>query len=189
VLCGSTLALLLAGGVVAAQFRGLESPETFDAAIRNAKKAKVADIPSVDGKVGRGVFVQTTSSGLLCLVDAPNENSLAGGGGCNRLEDPFGANQVFVSFAYDGGPAVEDVTDARLIGLVTSQVAAVDVLMSDGTRREMRLWKARVGDDDFQAFGYRFKKADLRRGVAPTAVVALDAGGREIDRQPTGFTG
>jgi hypothetical protein len=61
--------------------------------------------------------------------------------------------------------------------------------MSDGTRREMRLWKARVGDDDFQAFGYRFKKADLRRGVAPTAVVALDAGGREIDRQPTGFTG
>ncbi len=35
----------------------------------------------------------------------------------------------------------------------------------------------------------RFKKADLRRGIAPVAVVALDKAGQEIDRQPTGFAG
>jgi hypothetical protein len=35
--------------------------------------------------------------------------------------------------------------------------------------------------------GFRFKRADLRRGVTPTAVVVLDAAGNERDRQATGF--
>ena len=45
----------------------------------------------------------------------------------------------------------------------------------------------KVGADEFQAFAYRFKKVDLRNGVGPTAIVAYDAGGAEIGRQPTGI--
>ena len=50
-----------------------------------------------------------------------------------------------------------------------------------------KLKKAKIGSDELQVFGYRFKKADLKRGLGPTAIVALDADGVEIGRQPTGI--
>ena len=59
--------------------------------------------------------------------------------------------------------------------------------MSDGSTRKVKLEKAKVGSDEFQAFGYRFKKADLKKGIGPTAVVAFDASGNELGRQPTGI--
>jgi hypothetical protein len=187
VLGGMALALLLAGGVVAAQLRAFATPETLDSAIRNSEMIRVADIAPADGAPARGVFVQTTPTGLLCLSDALSARSANKGGGCNSAADPLGGDTMFISFAYDGGPAVSDVEDARLIGLVSLQAEAVEVLMSDGSRRDVKLKRATVGDDTYRAFGYRVKTADLRRGVTPTAVIALNAAGEEIDRQATGF--
>lgn len=186
VLIGFALALVLAGGVVAAELRRSATPEGLDAEIRDAEMLRVADIPAAEGAPARSVFVQKTAGGLLCLSDAA---AGGGGGGCNTAADPLGGRQMFMSFAYEGGPSVSDVKDARLIGLVSLGGAAVEVLMSDGTRRTVKLKAAKVDGRELRAFGYRFKRSDLRRDIAPTAVVALDAAGREIDRQATGFAG
>lgn len=176
----------LAGAVVAAQ-RDPQDPQEFATAIRDALSVKVADIPSAGGLRERGLFVQKTSSGLFCLWDAASASSLDQKGGCNSAENPLGGRPIFVSFAYEGGPAVSDVTDARLVGLTAAEVATVHVLMSDGSRRTMTLRKVPDSIGDFRAFGHRFGRGELRRGAAPVAVVALDASGTEIDRQPTGF--
>jgi hypothetical protein len=189
VLGGTALALLLTGGVVAAQLRPFESPEVFDSALRNSEMVRVADITSADGKPARGVFVQRTPTGLFCLTDAESAGDVSRGGGCNAAAEPLGGEEVFISFAYEGGPALADVRDARLIGLASLEVSAVDVLMNDASRRRVRLRDAKIGGEAYRAFGYRFKKSDLRRGASPTAVIALDKTGREIDRQPTGFGG
>jgi hypothetical protein len=49
--------------------------------------------------------------------------------------------------------------------------------MSDGSWRTVKLKKAKVGADDFKAFGYRLKTAALKNGIEPTAVVAFGASG------------
>jgi hypothetical protein len=183
------VAAISAGGVLAAQLGGWGSPDELASAIREDPAIRVADIASDAGLPKHGVFVQKTSTGHLCLWDAPSAASPNRGGGCNTVDDPLGGRTLRISFAFDGGPAVADVKDARLIGLAELEVATVQVLMSDGTRREVQLRKASVGGDEYQAFGYRFKKGDLRRGVAPTAVIGLNAAGQEIDRQATGFAG
>jgi hypothetical protein len=92
-----------------------------------------------------------------------------------------------VSLAYDGGPAIEGVRDARIIGLADTAVAGIRIEMSDGSARSVKLKRAKVVSDEYQAFGYRFRKVDLRKGIGPVAVVALDPGGNEIDRQTTGI--
>lgn len=93
---------------------------------------------------------------------------------------------ISVSLAYDGGPAIETVHDARLIGLTDSSVATVRVLMSDGSFRSVKLKMSNVGED-LQVFGFRVRKSDLKKGVGPIAVVALDGSGKEIARQTTGI--
>ena len=186
---GLVVAGALAGGVVASQLRGFDDPEGLFAAIREDPVVHVADIPAAGGAPGHGVFAQVTSTGHFCLWDAPSASSRQRQGGCNSLEDPLGGRVLSASLAYDGGPAAGDVSDARLIGLAAATVAGVQVLMSDGTRREVHLQKASLGGESFKAFGFRFKRADLRRGIGPTAVLAVDETGHEIDRQPTGFAG
>lgn len=180
---------ILAGGVVAGQFRGPEDPDRLEAALREAPMTRVADIAPANGLSGRGVFVQTTATGLVCLWDMPTATSSGGQGGCNSADDPLGGRKLMISFAYDGGPAVADVRDARLIGLAAVDTAAVHVLMSDGTRRKLALRKTQAGTGAFLAFGHRISRGELRRNVTPTTVVALDEAGQEIDRQATGFTG
>ncbi|HWQ24147.1 MAG TPA: hypothetical protein VNK94_08595 [Gaiellaceae bacterium] len=188
-LAASTSALAVAavaGAVVAGPFRGAD-PTAVHGDLATGEVVRVADIPAGDGHGARGVFVQTTGSGQLCLWDAPSATSLQRQGGCNPVADPLGGSALSASLAYDGGPAVEDVSDARLIGLVSGAVARVDVLMSDGTLRTVRLKKASIGSERFAAFGYRLRGSDLRRGVGPTAVIARDASGAELARQPTGI--
>jgi hypothetical protein len=51
------------------------------------------------------------------------------------------------------------------------------------------LRQAELGTYEFQAFGYRMRRSDLRLGLEPVAVVALDSAGSEIARQTTGFAG
>lgn len=177
----------LAGAVVGAQFREVLSPEELDAALRKDALIRVADISADRGLPGRGVFAQPTSNGLLCLWDAPSATALARQGGCNPADDPFGGRQMTFSFAYEGGPAIDNVTDARLVGLTSSQVSAVEVIMSDGSRRKVALHKTPKAVGEFHAFGHRFGRGEIRRGVTPTAVVALNEAGTEIDRQATGF--
>jgi hypothetical protein len=178
---------VLAGGVVAAQWREPMSPAELDAALREATLVKVADIPGEGDLAARGVFIQPTSAGLICLWDAPSATSLARQGGCNPSDDPLGGKKLMASFAYEGGPAVEDVKDARLIGLAALDVTSVEVVMSDGTRRKLTLRKVPASAGEFRVFGHRFNRGELRGGATPTAVVALSEIGAEIDRQATGF--
>jgi hypothetical protein len=186
---GVGLALTFVGGVVGARLDVLGDPEKLDVAIQREPLVRIADIGAAEGLSGRGVFAQETSTGHLCLWDSPSTVALTRQGGCNSAGDPLGGKEFFISFAYDGGPAIADVKDARLIGLADVVVAEIDVAMNDGSRRDVKLKKAKIGLSEYRAFGYRFKKADLRRGIAPVAVVALDQTGQEIDRQPTGFGG
>jgi len=179
---------ILASSVVAGQFRGPD-PEAFHAGLATGEIARVADIAASDGLPGHGVFVQATDTGQLCLWDAPSASSKQRQGGCNSFDDPLGGSPLSASLAYEGGPAVEDVRDARLIGLASRDVATVQVVMSDGTQREVRLRKTMLGSDEYRTFGYRFKKSDLRGGVGPTAVIARAATGDEIARQSTGIGG
>ena len=73
--------------------------------------------------------------------------------------------------------------------LIWAGVASVAVLMSDGSERAVRLTTTSLDSGDFVAFGYRFKKVDLRNGVGPVAVIARRADGTELARQPTGIGG
>ena len=179
-------AALLASGVIAGQFRSAD-PEALHEALTSGEVVQVAEIAAADGLARRGVFVQETDIGQLCLWDAASASSLQRGGGCNAIDDPLGGSAVSASLAYDGGPAIETVRDARLIGLADEDVASVTVLMSDGSERVVRLKRAKLSAGDFFAFGYRFKKADLRRGIGPIAVIARGADGGELARQPTGI--
>jgi len=134
------------------------------------------------------VFAQITSTGQFCLSDAPLDAPRAGGGGCNPADDPLGGSPVSASIAYDGGPAIDAVHDARLIGLAAANVHTVRIVMSDGSSRAVGLRKVTVGGDPgLQVFGFRVRKADLRRAIGPVAVVALDASGDELGRQITGI--
>ena len=136
-------AAVVTGSVLAGQFRSAD-PERFRADLATGEIMRVADIAAADGLPGRGVFVQATEMGQVCLFDALSASSRQRGGGCNSADDPLGGSDVTVSLAYEGGPAIESVRDARLIGLAAGGVAAVDVVMADGTRRG----DAPEGDDD-----------------------------------------
>ncbi len=72
-----------------------------------------------------------------------------------------------MSFAYDGGPALADVRDARLVGLVSTDVAEV---RADEQRSSSQviLRNASIGYEEYQAFGHRitrltFVEGSLRR--------------------------
>lgn len=190
-IAAATIALAgvaLTGTVIAGQLRQTD-PEAFRADLATGEIEQVADIAAADGLRAHGVFVQQTEMGRVCLWDAPSASSPERGGGCNSAEDPLGGSTISASLAYEGGPEAESIRDARLVGLAASDVAAVEILMTDGTGRSVRLKTATIGASDFKAFGYRFKGSDLRKGLGPIAVVALDSSGAEIGRQETGFGG
>ena len=177
-----------AGGVVASGMIGSSADvESMESATRDAAMVRLADISSANGQSARGVFAQITSTGQFCLWDAPSPSSRQGLGGCNPVDDPLGGHPLSASFAYEGGPDPADVKDARLIGLVSSEVAEVEVVMTDGSRRTLSLRRVPSSVGDFRVFAHRFGRGELRRGITPTSVVALDASGTEIDRQATGF--
>lgn len=187
------LAVAVAGGTlvgtVVAQ-RGDPGPAdigAMQAAIERAKLTRVADIAPQDGQPARGVFVQELNTGHLCIWDVVSAASNAPQGGCNSIDDPLGDSGVSANLAYDGGPSIETVSDARLSGLASTEAEVVAVLMNDGSERRVRLRRASLRVGDFVAFGYRFKRSDLRDGIGPVAVIARDADGDEIGRQSTGI--
>jgi hypothetical protein len=183
---GVLLAGALASAVVASRF---DDGSELQAAIADAPLMRVADIEAADGVRALGVYVQVTESGHVCVWEAPSATSRERGGGCNPADDPLNGAVLSATLSYDGGPAVAAVRSASVFGLAAEGVARIGVAMSDGTARAVKLKKAKVGSDELRAFGYRFKNADLKRGVGPVAIVAFDASGQELGRQPTGFGG
>jgi hypothetical protein len=182
---------VFAGALAAGQLGGLRDPSDLDAVLGEGALVRVADLERRAGHVDRGVYL-SAAKGLVCLFDAPTSNPRFGGGGCNSADDPLGGRELSASLGYEGGPAAESVTDARLIGLVSSSVGSVRVEMTDGTYRSIPLRRGAAVSlpaGSLRVFGYRFKPSDLRQGIGPTAVVALDDEGAEIGRQPTGFGG
>ena len=181
---GCLLAGAVASAVVASR---LDDGSELIAAIDDATMTRVADIQAAEGASSRGVFVQLTRTGHVCVWEAPSATSRERGGGCNSVDDPLNGNVLSATLSYDGGPAISDVRSASLFGLAASEVARASVLMRDGTSRAIKLKKAMVGSDEFQAFGYRFKKSDLKSGIGPVAIVAYDSAGNELGRQTTGI--
>lgn len=189
VVIGLVFSAVFAGGVVAADHIWLSSPDSIEATLDQGALVRIADVTAANGLGDRGVYAQVTPGGLMCLWDAPSPSASDKLGGCNDAADPLAGKKMMISFAYEGGPAVETVSDARLIGLIASDVASVQVVMSDGSNRKVPLHPTPRKVGDFQAFGMRFGRREIRRGVTPTAVMALDGAGAVVDRQPTGFGG
>jgi len=188
---GLVLAAVSAGGVVGGRF-DLTPSDGMQAALRSDAMVRVAGIPAADGLPSRSVYVQPTSTGLLCLWDAPSSAPQARQGGCNSADDPLAGRALTISLAYDGGPVTSTVTDARLIGLASNDVSSVQILMSDGTRRRIPMHRGLAVSSDaggLRAFSYRFPRTDFNRNLGPTAVVALGANGAELDRLTTGYGG
>jgi len=183
---GIVLAGALASAVVASR---IDDGSDLVAAIEEAPLTQVASIDAADSAGELGVFVQTTETGHLCVWEAPSATSRQRGGGCNTADDPLNGSAISATLSYDGGPAISSVKTATVFGLTAPEVAQVDVLMSDGSSRTVKLRKAKIASDEFRAFGHRIRKSDLRKGIGPTAIVAYDASGAELARQPTGIGG
>ncbi len=176
----------LAGAVVA--YRADDGSE-LTAAIGMDPLVRVAEVASTDGVPEKGVFVQLTRTGHLCVWEAASASSRQRGGGCNTADDPLNGRPMSFTLSYDGGPALGDVKAASLFGLASTEVSRATVLMSDGSTREIRFRDVDIASDGYRAFGFRFKRADLRKGLGPTAVVSIDEAGTQIDRQTTGIGG
>ena len=117
-------AALLASSVIAGQFR---SPDP--ASLRRCDGNRRGD-PCRGHRGGgrlpaRGAFAQVTrDTGSLCVCSTHRRRRRRErGGGCNSADDPLGGSAISASLAYDGGPAIEGVRDARLIGLAAADVA------------------------------------------------------------------
>lgn len=193
----AVVALTVAVGVVVtvvavAATRGSQ-PRAFDrpqkaadalpaAAIRflhPGESRRVAEFTTSAG-AARAVFVNRSSdNSQICVWDtdvATGEQS----GGCNPATDAFAGHALTMSLAYDGGPALTAVRDARIVGLVADAVASVEVAYSDGTARRTLITKDR-------AFAAVVPTWLLRKGVGPVAVIARDKAGAVLDRQATGI--
>ena len=62
--------------------------------------------------------------------------------------------------------------------------------MTDGTTRSIALSRVAtraLAGKDYRPFAYRVRQSDLGKGIAPVAVLVLDADGRVVDRQVTGI--
>jgi hypothetical protein len=188
---GAVVIGLVSGGVASGVFRGAGSPSAVaDIYSPTSARATVARFAPEAGAADRQVVLQRTPDGYVCLWDTPDGTVDHGVGGCNPAADPLAGRKLFVSLAYDGGPAVTTVSDARLSGLVAQNVARIAVEMSDGSTRAVPLVDARatrVTRQAYRVFAYRIHRSDLAQRVGPVAVVALAGDGTELDRQTTGI--
>ena len=186
-----TIAGLALGGIASGLHRAAGTPSAApDIRERPGTVEQVAQFTSENGRPGRQVVLQRTDDGYVCLWDTPDGTAEHGLGGCNPVTDPLGGGKLLVSLAYDGGPALSTVHDARLSGLAAPDVTAARVVMTDGTTRSIALSRGStraLAGKDYRAFAYRVRQSDLGKGIAPVSVLVLDAGGRVVDRQVTGI--
>jgi hypothetical protein len=190
IVLGVACAVVLAAAGVAAGFLRSAPSKAPDIGSKSGSRVTVARFAAGEGGPDRQVVVERTPDGYVCLWDSPDASALHGVGGCNDAADPLGGRKLFVSLTYDGGPDLGTVRDPRLSGLTAADVDHVVIEMSDGSSRIVRLSRAStraVAGGDYAAFAYRVRESDLRRGVTPVAVLAVDAAEKEIDRQTTGI--
>jgi hypothetical protein len=154
---------------------------------RNGLGTRVATFPGASGTAERAVYLAQLPDGRTCLMDGDLDGRTAGGGCSRSAADPLGGRPFSVSFMFDGGPDASSVTDARLAGLVASNVAKLAAVMSDGSTRPLALSERGVASTSYRVFAFRVSQADLRKGVTPTVVVAYDRLGAELGRQSTGL--
>jgi hypothetical protein len=141
----------------------------------------VASFKAANGQSHQAVLGLSGDSSKLCLLDV-NLDTHDENGGCNPSSDFFGGgHELMISLSFDGGPALRSVRNARIVGIVSSEVASVAVLDSAGAITPVALTADR-------AFAFITGASDLARGIEPEAVIAYDASGHEIDRQQTGIT-
>ena len=115
----------------------------------------------------------------ICVWDT-DVTSGAQSGGCNPTANFFAGHAFTLSLAYDGGPAITTVRDARIVGVVTDAVATLEVVYADGTEKQIGLTRDR-------GFAYTVPNGLLHRGVGPVALVARSASGAVLDKQVTGI--
>lgn len=187
IVAGAVLVCALVAAAVVTARGGPTTPAELDSAISSEPLVKVFDLPKQEGSPQRSMFIQPTSAGFLCTWVAENKASKLRQGECNPDDDPLVGNALWATLTYDGGPSVESVRDARLVGLATEAAGRVAVLMSDGSTRDAKVKRTEVEAGAFQAFAYRVRRSDLKSGIGPTAVVAYDVSGRELGRQTTGI--
>ena len=186
--CVAGLAL---GGIASGLHRAAGTPSAAPDVRADASTVEqVAQFAPEGGRAARQVVLQRTPDGYVCVWDSPDGAVEHGVGGCNPATDPLAGHEVFVSLAYDGGPAVTAVHDARLSGLVAADVASARLVMTDGSTRPILLSPRStraVAGKDYRPFAYRVRRSDLESGIGPVAVLVLDARGKVIDRQVTGI--
>ncbi len=147
---------------------------------------EVASFPAQSGTPDRSVFVAKLSDGSLCVRNASADKA-TWGGGCNPAESPLGGKPFMAMFSFVGGPEIKTVIEARLYGLVDSEVYALKAEMSDGSTRTLGLSAQTVAATPYRVFAERVARADLHNGISPIAIVAYNVSGTEIARQPTGI--
>jgi hypothetical protein len=126
------------------------------------------------------VFLGKNAAGQICLYDTTLDG-MESGGGCNAGDDFFAGRSFFVSLSYSGGPTVQSVTAARLVGVATEDVERLMVIDSAGRATRVSLTADR-------GFAYVVPPARLKSGIEPREVIAYDGGGQELDRQATGIS-
>jgi len=139
-------------------------------------------IASFGAGIPRAVFVaKADNDRMICFWDV---DMLRGdrGGGCSDDADMFKNRDLAASLMYDGGPGIESVSGARIVGLVTRRVARVEVLNSAGSATAVPISADR-------GFAFLVPSDELAAGIGPVAVIAYDRAGRELTRQQTGFSG
>lgn len=184
----TALAGVLAGTATGVMKTGIiafsRAPDSSDSlpllsVLRTGESRRIADFADGDVSDARAVFVSRATEGgeeMVCLWDT---NLLNGhqGGGCNYAYDPFGGRRMMVSLAFDGGPALETITEARIIGLVDPAVVSVGILQANGKTTDVRLSPDR-------AFAVAYTQSDILHGRAPVAVIGRDVRHAVIDQEP-----
>jgi hypothetical protein len=192
ILIGAVVLAIAIGRVsfVGAQSLLFATDQDQGARLRELKErqlgSRVATLPSQGGRPEVGLYVARLADGSICVSSASADKTSAGGG-CNSASAPLNGKPFIAIFAYDGGPAVATVEDARLYGLADRSVEELRLEMSDDSTRQLHLSAHAVAATPYRVFAYRVSHADIRARITPVAVVAYDASGAVIGRQPTGL--
>lgn len=191
ILVGFIVLVVTAVGVGFAAAQSLLFSSDPSSQVRELERAnlgvEVAQFPPQSGRPDASVYVALLADGSVC-VNAAISDKTSWSGGCNPASAPLGDKPFMALFTYDGGPTVATVKEARLHGLVDHSVKNLRAEMSDSSTRQLSLSAHPVVGTPYRVFAHRVSPADLNTGITPVAVVAYDASGGEISRQPTGLT-
>lgn len=147
--------------------------------LKPGESRRIATFASANG-APHAVFTNRSKDDTQICVWDTDVTSGAQSGGCNPTANFFAGHAFTLSLAYDGGPAITTVRNARIVGIVTDAVATLEVVYADGTAKQIAITRDR-------GFAYTVPNELPRRGVGPVALIARSASGAVLDRQVTGI--